>query len=76
MTNRNLAEVGARLEKAVIDLQGQSLPATPTEKYEQYELFAIQILDSEFEDFNEGILEEYLLAFLHQKRLELGIRDL
>ncbi|WP_432472081.1 hypothetical protein [Amphritea sp. HPY] len=72
MTIRSLAEVGARLEKAVKTLPGK--PASPTEQYERYEMTAIQILDSEFDDFEPNALEEYLMQYLKHKRLELGLQ--
>jgi hypothetical protein len=60
----NLAEVGARLEEAV-----RRLPSvdTPLEKYQQYEMIAIAILDSEhdnFEDNKDGEFTDYLLYYL------------
>ncbi len=70
MTIRNLAEVGAHLEKAVSGLQGE--PTDTAEIYERYESVAIAILDSEFDDFEPGLLEEYLQQTLYLKRLELG----
>ena len=70
MTARNLAEVGARLEKCVAGLPGK--PSDSAEIYERYEMVAIAILDSEFDDFEPGLLEEYLQQTLYLKRLELG----
>ena len=67
---RSLAEVGARLEKAVALLPGE--PACPAQIYERYESVAIAILDSDM-DFESGLLEEYLMTLLHLKRLELGL---
>ena len=66
MTIRNLAEVGARLEKAVKLLSDGNL--SPTEQYELYEQTAIQILDSEFDDYPDGELEAYLMDYLQRKR--------
>ena len=70
MNIRSLAEVGARLEEAV---SGDT--STPQELYERYEMLAIQILDSEFDNYADGILEEYLLGYLNSKRLELGLSE-
>ena len=58
MTIRNIAEVRARLETAVAGLPG--IPADAEKAYERYEQIAIAMLDSEFEDFTPGLLEEYL----------------
>ena len=71
MTTRDLAEVGVRLEKTVTGLEGE--PAGPVELYDRYEMVATAILDSEFGDYCPGVLEEYLLAILYQKQLELGV---
>jgi hypothetical protein len=70
MTIRNLTEVRARLEKAVAGLPGE--PADPAELYDRIEMVATAILDSEFGDFEPGLLEEYLQQTLYLKRLELG----
>lgn len=73
MTIRSLAEVGARLEEIVTDLLGEN--AEPHQRYLHYEMIAIEILDSEFGDYPEGILEEYLQGYLLQKRLKLGVDE-
>jgi len=72
MTIRSLAEVRARLEEAV-----NALPEgpTPLAQYECYEMIAIEMLDSEFELYQEGLLEDYLKVYLHLKRLELGVDE-
>ncbi len=62
MTNGNLAEVGARLEKAVMALPGE--PADCDELYEQFEYIAIQMLDSEHAEYSDGALEAYLHGYL------------
>jgi len=71
MTIRSFAEVGARLEKAVSALPGEA--ATPADLYDRYEMLATAILDSEFENYEYGMLEEYLMTYLYLKRLELNI---
>ncbi len=71
MTIRNLTEVGARVEKAVEALPGEV--ASPLELYEQYEMTAIQILDSEFGDYADGELLRYLEGYLAEKRRILGM---
>jgi plasmid maintenance system antidote protein VapI len=64
-SNRDLAEMSARLEKAYAN--GQEATMTSQEQYDLYESIAIQILDSEFDAYEEGVLEEYLVAFLEGK---------
>lgn len=65
MKIRAMAEVGARLEKAVMVYLNESL--TPREIYDAYEEVAVSILDSEFEDYPEEALEHYLRTFLYLK---------
>jgi hypothetical protein len=74
MNIRSLAEVGACLEEIVIDLLGAD-STDPHQKYLHFEMLAIEILDSQFADFPEGVLEEYLQGYLAQKRLELGVDE-
>ena len=73
MTISSLAEVSARLEKAVIGLPGDA--ASPEQLYERYEQIAIAILDSEHSDWPEGVLEAFLLQRLAIKRIELSLED-
>jgi hypothetical protein len=40
---------------------------TPQEQYDLYETIAIQILDNEFDEYDEGVLEGYLVTFLDNK---------
>jgi len=70
MTIRSLAEVGARLEEAVALLPGE--PADPAEIFDRYEMVAIQVLDC-LTDFTPEVLEHYLMGFLDQKRMALGL---
>jgi len=56
MTNRDLSEVGARLEEAVKCLA----------QYQLYQEIAIAILDSEHQDFAPGALEDGLTDYLSQ----------
>lgn len=72
MTNRNLSEVGARLEKAAEHFPHE---ATTLERYLLYEELAIAILDSEYMGFDEGALEGYLQKYLADQRKSLNIRD-
>lgn len=71
MTDRNLAEVGARLEKAVSNFPAE---ADPLQRYLLYEQMATAILDSEHADYPAGELLAYLLGYLAAKRYELGIK--
>jgi hypothetical protein len=67
--SRALSEVSVRLEQAYADSKEEIM--TPQEQFDWYESIAIQILDSEFDEYEEGVLEEYLMAFLESKRREL-----
>ena len=68
--HRSLAEVGLCLTI----LQEQANPTTdPQRQFEDIENTAIAILDSEFNNYFPGALEEYLQAYLHLKQLELGL---
>jgi hypothetical protein len=71
MTIRNIAEVGSRLEKAVRAVSDEGL--SPQEMYDLYEQAAIQILDSEFDDYSESKLEKYLMDYLERKRGKFGL---
>ena len=71
MKIRAMAEVGARLEKAVMANLDTSL--TPQQIYDEYEAVAIAILDSEFNDYPEDTLEQYLRTCLYLKKLDLGV---
>ncbi|WP_020683944.1 hypothetical protein [Marinobacterium rhizophilum] len=65
MPIRTLAEVAVRLEEAVKALS--SGVDTPSELYERYEMIAIEILDSNFDSFPDGVLEEFLRDYLSLK---------
>lgn len=71
MTICTLAEVSARLENMIGNLES----GNNRERYQYLEILAISILDSEFDNYEEGLLEEYLKVYLHMKRLELGIDE-
>ena len=58
-----------RLELAYANCKEATMP--PQEQYDLYESIAIQILDSEFDEYEEGALEEYLIEFLKQKSKKL-----
>ncbi|MFQ3237396.1 MAG: hypothetical protein ACI9C4_002980 [Paraglaciecola sp.] len=57
------------MKKAVLPYLNESL--TPRKIDDTYEEVAISILDSEFEDFPEETLEQYLRTFLYHKELSL-----
>jgi hypothetical protein len=67
--SRDLSEVSVRLELAFANSKDDAM--TPQEQYDLYETIAIQILDSEFDEYEEGVLEEYLVMFLESKRIQL-----
>jgi len=70
MTNPKLLEVGARLEKAVQELVDEDLASS--DLYDTFEMVAIQILDSEFENFpDDDSLEKYLVAYLKDLKQKL-----
>jgi hypothetical protein len=69
--HRSLAAVRARLERAAAMLPDP--PTQPEAHYHHLEEIAISILDSSFQDFREGELEEYLRTVLYQRSLELGL---
>jgi hypothetical protein len=70
-SSRELSEVSARLEQTFAN--GKETTMTPQERYDLYESIAIQMLDSEFDEYEEGVLEEYLGAFLDKKVKSLKV---
>jgi hypothetical protein len=71
MKIRAMAEVGACLGKTVMVNLDASL--TPQQIYDAYEAVAIAILDSEFDDYPQDRLEQYLRTCLYLKELDLGL---
>jgi hypothetical protein len=71
--SRKLSEVSVRLEQAYADCKGEFM--AQQEQYDLYESIAIQILDSEWCEYEEGVLEEYLVTFLESKRAALSIKE-
>ena len=69
MCIRTLSEAGARLEKTVAEANESH--DTPLDHYDCYERVAFVMLDSEFEYYPDGLLEDYLRTFLQLKALEL-----
>ena len=70
MKHRHLGEVGLCLTVLQEDMD-QSTP--PQDQFDAIESVAIAILDSEFDQYLPGALEEYLRLYLRLKRLELGL---
>ena len=70
MTHRSLAEVGLCL----LTLQEDMDPLTPKQdQFDAIESVAIAILDSEFDQYIPGALQEYLMTYLYLKQMELGL---
>lgn len=70
MKHRSLGEVGLCLTV----LQEGMDPLTPKqEQFEAIESTAIAILDSEFEQYIPGALQEYLQTYLYLKQMELDL---
>jgi hypothetical protein len=69
--NQELLEVSARLEEVALRMPGT--PSNAEEVYERLELTAISILDSEHENWPEGVLCGHLTDYLSEKRRELGL---
>ncbi len=71
MTIRDIAEVRARLEKAVAGLPGD--PADAADLFDRTEQVAIQMLDSEHDGYPDGQLSELLMSYLYIRQIELGL---
>jgi hypothetical protein len=70
-TIRDSAEVRARLEDAVAGLPGE--PVDSADLLDRYEQVAIQVLDSEHDDYPPGLLQELLMSYLYIRQIELGL---
>jgi hypothetical protein len=70
MTTRSLAEVDAYLRSLS---PPPGCASDPEAKIEYLEHLCYQILDSQFDDFTPGALEEYLLTWLYLRQLELDL---
>ena len=70
MNDPRLVEICVRLEQS---LQARINYLPPEEIYEEYEAVCIAVLDSRWQDFDEGVLEAYLRELLARKRRELGL---
>jgi len=71
MTSQQRLEISARLEEAVERITGP--PDNAVDLYERFEMTAISILDSEHENWPDGVLTGHLMAILSEKRRELGL---
>lgn len=71
MTIRDIAEVRTRLDQAVARLPGE--PADAADLFDRTEQVAIQMLDSEFDDYPPGLMQELLMSYLYIRQIELGL---
>jgi len=69
MTVRTLEEVAAYIDKHSNALPSQS----PLEQYEHFEMLAITVLDSEFDNYPGGTLQDFLMDYLTTKRKQLSL---
>lgn len=69
MTVRTLTEVVAYIDEHADALPSQS----PQEQYEHFEMLAIAVLDSEFDNYPEGTLQDFLMDYLTTKRKQLSL---
>jgi len=59
---------------AYIDEHSNAHPSqSPQEQYEHIEMLAIAILDSDFDLYPEGILQDFLMDYLETKRRQLAL---
>ncbi len=63
-----LTEVAARLENSYLAFEATD---DLQEMYDRYEMLAIQILDSEFDNFPDKALEYYLMGYLQATKYSL-----
>jgi len=66
---RTLEEVVAYIEEQANAHHSQS----PQEQYEHHEMLAISVLDSEFDLYTEGVLQDFLMDYLATKRSHFGL---
>ncbi len=66
-----LVEEKVRVEKAAAGLSG--VGHNPRSQYLALEEISIQVLDSAFDSYPEGVLAAYLQSYLHMRQLELGL---
>lgn len=68
-TISDLAEVKSCLDKSADDFVFQD----NLEELDHYEALCIRVLDSEFDDYPDGILETFLHGYLAQTKIRLGL---
>lgn len=69
MSVRTLADVATYIDKYSIARTSQ----LPQEQYEHFEMACITVLDSEFDNYPDGVLESFLMDYLATKRKQLGL---
>lgn len=69
---RSLSDVRARVEAALAQRPGSDT-ADPQTQLELLEELLIQVLDSEFCDYPDGVLLEYLETYRYLRQLELNL---
>jgi len=67
---RTLEEVLAYIEEQQANAHHSQ---SPQEQYEQIEMLAIAVLDSEFDLYPEGVLQNFLMDYLATKRSQFGL---
>ena len=67
--SRTLEEVAAYIDKHSNALPSQS----PQEQYIHLESLSIAVLDSQFDNYPEGVLQDFLMDYLASKRKLLGL---
>jgi hypothetical protein len=68
---RLLAEERLRVEEAVAGLT--SIGTDPRSQYLALEEISIQVLDTSFDSYPEGVLAAYLQSYLYMRQLEYGL---
>jgi len=69
MTVSSLAEVAAYIDEHSNAHHSQS----PEEQYIHLESLSIAVLDSQFDNYPEDVLQEFLMDYLATKRKQLGL---
>ncbi len=72
MQSSDLLKAIARVEKAVADHPGPG--SSPEAIWARHLEVSIQVLDSEYMNFEDGVLEQALSDYLHRLQQELGLR--
>jgi len=69
MTVRSLEEVAAYIEE-----HSNAHPSQPhQEQYDHLESLAIAVLDSEFDHYPDGVLQDFLMSYLDDRRRQMGL---